>query len=98
MSKNIQRRRVSRIIAAVALSVPTLALASAKDTAVEKPASPEATVVPRARPIVPKRIPPGSLLHDVVSTLGRNLNQEASPFEPPGRPPDRPPDPPARAT
>ena len=96
MSKDLLRRRVNRILAAVALFVPALAFAAAKNSAVEKPA-PDAPAVPRARPIAQKIIPAGSLLRDVVDTLARSRQQESSPFEPPGRPPDRPPvDPPGQ--
>jgi len=95
MSKKIQRRRVSRVIAAVALFVPSFALASAKGAAVEKPATPDPPVVPRAKPLGQKIAPAGSLLRDIVDSFARSPRDEASPFEPPGRPPDRPPvDPP----
>ena len=96
MSNRLQgHRRASRLIAALALFIPSFAFGAAKDAAVEKPAAPEAPAVPRARPFPHRIFPAGSLLRDVAQTLGRGGQNEASPFEPPGRPPDRPPvDPP----
>jgi len=58
--------------------------------------------VPPSNHTASASLPPGSLLSNVISALGKGKDKnkgqgkESSPFEPPGQPPDRPPDKPGQ--
>ncbi len=93
MSKTIRRHPARHVIAAAALTVPSVVFAAPPQTAAAIEQAPVTrTAIESASPHDPGTPVKGALLRAVVESLAVHSQQEASPFEPPGKPPARPPD------
>lgn len=92
MTKINRQHRMRLAIAAMALALPSVVVASIPPIEVAKQGAKPETSMPETASWEHRfASAKGALLRGVSDVVAEGRDKEASPFEPPGKPPDRPP-------